>query len=517
MYNELVINATEQETRVALIEDGNLAELFVERSYDFNIAGNIYKGRVQRVLPGMQAAFIDAGLERAAFIFVGDVIREKSNEIEELFLKNAEDENSLNGEEKEAPLQEETKPISIGDCKIEDILTENQEILVQVAKSPIGTKGARVTSHISLPGRFLVLMPTVDHIGISRRIEEEEERNRLKELVATLRDKPYGYIVRTAAEGVQKEKLEREMSFLINLWKSIQKKSESAIAPALLHRELSITLRAVRDLLTHEADKVIVDSASAYKVVLSFIEEFMPSLKESVELYQGKEPLFDFYNLEGDISRALQKKVWLKSGGYIVIEQTEALVAIDVNTGRYVGKHNFEETVLKTNLEAIKEIAYQVRLRNIGGIIIIDFIDMTKKSSKEKVYNALKEALKKDKSKTNVLPISEMGLVEMTRKRIRKSLTKILCEPCLYCEGDGYLVSKQTICYNVYREILREANDMSGTKLTLRVNPEIAELLLGEESNVITSLENQLGKHIFIYPTEKFHVEEFDILETIKE
>ncbi len=512
MYKELIINATEHETRVALLEDGTIVELFIDRGDDENIAGNIYKGRVQRVLPGMQAAFVDIGLNQAAFIYVDDVIGDSTSEFEAVFLNGSDQDESDN--------QIEDTPGAVGNYhkrekQIEELLFEGQEILVQVAKAPIGSKGARITSHISLPGRFLVLMPTVDHIGISRRIEDEEERTRLRNLVAGLREKPYGYIVRTAAEGIEKEKLVKEMLFLVNLWEKIQKKYEMVSATAIMYKELTITLRAVRDLLTDEADKLVIDSYSGYQAVLNFLEEFMPQLKDSVEYFEGGEPIFDAYNLEVDISRALKKKVWLKSGGYIVIEQTEALVAIDVNTGRYVGKHNFDETILKTNLEAVKEIAYQIRLRNLGGIIIIDFIDMIKNADREKVCNALKEAFKKDKSKTNVLPMSDMGLIQMTRKRIRKALPKLLCEPCFYCEGDGYLLSKQSICYNIYREIIRETRDMNSNRFTLRVNPDIADLLHGEENDLIHSLENRLGKQIVIYPNPRFHLEEFDIFEIL--
>ncbi|MFZ5570049.1 MAG: Rne/Rng family ribonuclease [Thermodesulfobacteriota bacterium] len=512
MYKELIINATDHETRVALLEDGTIVELFIDRGDDENIAGNIYKGKVQRVLPGMQAAFVDIGLNQAAFIYVDDVIGDSSNEFETVFLNGSEQDDG------DQPMEENQGAIGNyykREKQIEELLFEGQEILVQVAKSPIGSKGARITSHISLPGRFLVLMPTVDHIGISRRIEDDEERTRLRNMVSDLREKPYGYIVRTAAEGIEKEKLAKEMIFLVNLWEKIQKKYESASAPAIMYKELTITLRAVRDLLTDEADKLVIDSYSGYQAVLNFLEEFMPQLKDSVEYYEGTEPIFDAYNLEVDISRALKKKVWLKSGGYIVIEQTEALVAIDVNTGRYVGKHNFDETILKTNLEAVKEIAYQIRLRNLGGIIIIDFIDMVKSTDREKVCNALKEALKKDKSKTNVLPMSDMGLIQMTRKRIRKAIPKQLCEPCFYCEGDGYLLSKQSICYTIYREILRETLDMRGSRFTLRVNPEIADLLHGEENDLIHSLEKRLGKQIVIYPNPRFHLEEFDIFEIL--
>jgi ribonuclease G len=511
MFKQLVINTTEHETRVALLEDGTIAELFIERKDGSDITGNIYKGRVQRVLSGMQAAFVSIGLKQAAFIHVNDIIKDPFNEFGPMFTETV-------GGDLDAP--EATAEVTTSgrhrDINIEGILTEGQEILVQVAKSPIGTKGARVTSYVSLPGRFLVMMPNASHIGVSRRIEDEEERERLRYLVESLRTDPFGYIVRTAAEGVQESKLAYEMEFFKNLWGTIQERHRVAAAPARLHQELNVVLRAVRDLMTHEAEKIIIDSRSGYESVMSFLDGFMPSLKEAVELYEGNEPLFDAYNIEGDVSRALKRKIWLKSGGYIVIELTEALVAIDVNTGRYVGKHNLEETILKTNLEAVREIAYQIRLRDIGGIIIIDFIDMEKKANQEKVYKALKEALTKDRSKTHVLPMSDMGLIQMTRKRVRKPLTRLLCEPCFYCEGEGYLMSKTSICYNIYREILRESQDMPGTKLTLQVNPEIADLLHGEESNLIVSLEKRCGRQIVIYPNPQFHMEEFDIFEVIK-
>jgi ribonuclease G len=509
MYKKIVINVADHETRVALLEDGNIAELFIERGDASDIAGNIYKGKVQRVLPGMQAAFVDIGLKQAAFIYVSDVIGGNYSPIDDFLEDNDISENNTSHNEYLSSIRRERH--------IEELITEGQEIMVQAAKTPIGSKGARLTTHISLPGRFLVLMPASEHIGISRRIEDETERGRLKSNIELIREDKFGYIVRTAAEGVQKEKFEYEMGFLKNLWASIQHKYQTAPSPSLLHKEVAVSLRAVRDLLLHEAEKLIIDSRAGYESILNFLDTFIPSLKDSVELYEGMEPIFDAFNLEADISRALKKKVWLKSGGYIVIEHTEALVAIDVNTGRYVGKYNLEETILKTNLEAVKEIAYQIRLRDIGGIIIIDFIDMEKKSNQEKVFNVLTEALKKDRSKTHVLPISELGLIQMTRKRIRKPLTRLLCEPCFYCDGEGYLISKQTICYNIYREILRESKDMIGVKISLRVNPEIAELLYGEESQIIVSAERIIGKRIVIYPDTNLHMEEFDIFEIIKD
>ena len=512
MHRKLVINEAQHETRVALLEDGNIVELFIERGDESDIAGNIYKGRVQRVLPGIQAAFVDIGLNQAAFIYVDDVLGERVREFNDLIDRDEQ-------EDMEEGLDEsEVESTSSGDeypqFLIEDLITEGQEIMVQVAKSPIGTKGARVTSHISIPGRFLVLMPTADHIGISRKIEELTERARLKQIVSDLRKEPYGYIVRTAAEGIGEDKLLKEMTFLNNLWENLQRKYKKSPTPSLLHQELNLSLRAVRDLLIHEAESLVVDSRSAYEKVLAFLDEHMPNLKDNVLLHDSTEPIFDTFNLEGDISRALRKKIWLKSGGYIVIELTEALVAIDVNTGRYVGKHNLEETILKTNLEAVKEIAYQVRLRDIGGIIIIDFIDMQKKSNQAKVVHELREAFKKDRSKTHILPMSEMGLVQMTRKRSKKPLTRVLCEPCHYCEGEGYLISKQTICYNIYREIFQESSDFMGMRLTLKVNPQIAELLHGEENRMIADLEKIIGKQIVVYPNPKFHIEEFEIFET---
>ena len=505
MYKEIVINVSQRETRVALLEDGTIVELFIERGDDADITGNIYKGRVQRVLPGIQAAFVDIGLNQAAFIYVDDVLRNGFQDIEKQMARAGGYEPSY------PPAPEDYRP-----SPIEELLVEGQEILVHVAKAPMGTKGPRVTSYVSLPGRFLVLMPFANHIGVSRRIEDEAERSRLKNMIAEMRDNHFGYIVRTAAEGIDIPRVQQEMMFLKNLWASVQKKFKKAPAPTLIHQELSLSLRAVRDLLVHEADRLIIDASQHYATAIAFLDTFNPVLKSRVELYDSKEPIFDAFNLEGDISRALKRKVWLKSGGYIIIEHTEALVAIDVNTGRYVGKHNLEETILKTNLEAVKEIAYQVRLRDIGGLIIIDFIDMQKKSSQEKVYSALQDALKKDRSKTHILPISDMGLVQMTRKRNKEPLTRIMREPCTYCEGEGYMISRQSICYRIFREVLRDSHDMVGEQMAVRVNPAIADQLHGEESDLIAALEKLIGRHIVIYPDPTFHLEEVSIIEILR-
>lgn len=510
VHRKIIINDMPHETRVALVEDGNIVELFIERQGLSDNTGNIYKGRVQRVLPGMQAAFVDIGLQQAAFLYVNDIVTDNYKDFESEFGDNGDGPKDL-AQDTTSPEEESEKE----KANITDLISEGQEMLVQVAKSSMGTKGARITSHISLPGRFLVLMPTSTHLGISRRIEDEGERVRLKELLTQLRKDSLGYIVRTAAEGVKAEKLAQEMDFLKKIWAGIQRKYQGAHTPSLIHQELDISLRAVRDLLIHEAEKLVIDSQRGCQEVLNFLDTFMPNLKDSVELYEGSEPIFNAYNLEGDISRALKKKVWLKSGGYIVIEHTEALTAIDVNTGRYVGKHNLEETILKTNLEAVKEIAYQVRLRDIGGIIIIDFIDMEKRANQEKVFNALNASFQKDRSKTHILSMSEMGLIQMTRKRIRKPLARQMCEPCFYCDGEGQLLSNQTICYNIHRDIIRNAADMIGSGLTLKVNPQIAEALHNEENHIITSLEKMIGRQINIYPDERFHLEQYDILETI--
>jgi ribonuclease G len=503
MGNELVINTTSHETRIALIENGTIAELYIERSRVKGIVGNIYKGRVVRVLPGMQAAFVDIGLEKAAFLYVADVF-DAIEEYETFMDGNGKKEEQQTPTDSERPDFHPMHPI-------EELLQEGQEILVQVSKEPIGTKGARITSHISLPGRHLVYMPTVDHVGVSRRIEDETERERLKEIVERIRPVGAGFIVRTVSEGKSEEDLLADMTYLTRLWEQIDKKKDSGNAPTLIHSDLDVTQKVVRDILTDQVDRIIVDAKPEHDKIVQFISTFMPKMKYSIELYEEDEPIFDHYGLEVDISRALGRKVWLKSGGYIIIEQTEALTAIDVNTGRFVGKHNLEDTILKTNLEAVKEIAYQLRLRNIGGIIIIDFIDMEKEVNREKVFAALEEAVKADKSKTNILKISELGLVEMTRKRVRESIGRILCEPCPYCEGRGYLKSKITVCHEIFRELRREMLDVHGAKATLTVHPQIADLLYDEERRGLEELEKRFRKRITVRAKPGFHHEQFEI------
>ncbi len=499
MTKELVINTTSHETRVALLEAGHIAELYIERNRERGIVGNIYQGKVIRVLPGMQAAFVDIGLEKAAFLYVADVLDEM--EAVEQFVEGA----SQHAKPSEGGDEEQLPPI-------EDLLQEGQEILVQVAKEPIGTKGARITSHISLPGRHLVYMPTVDHVGISRRIENEEEKTRLRELVEAIRPPGTGFIVRTAAEGKSEEDLRADMEFLVGLWREVARRRENRGAPALIHSDLDVTSKVLRDILTEDVARIVVDSQEEYDKIVRFLSTFMPKLKYAIELHEVDEPIFDAFGLEVEIARALGRKVWLKSGGYIIIEQTEALIAIDVNTGRFVGKHNLEDTILKTNLEAVKEIAYQLRLRNMGGLIIIDFIDMEKEAHREKVHSALEETLKNDKAKTNILKISELGLVEMTRKRVRESIGRTLCEPCPYCEGKGYVKSRTTMVYEIFRELHRELRDLPGYRVTLLTHPDVAALLSDEEHHGIEELERQFEKQIAINARPNFHIEQFEIL-----
>ena len=503
----LVINAEGPETRVALIEKGLLAELYIERRRERGIVGNIYKGRVKRVLPGMQAAFVDLGVEKSAFLYVGD-IRGAPEDFRALFSDSSDDEPKKKGE----------KGGKIGDkrgARIEDLVKEGQEVLVQVAKGPIGTKGARVTSYVSLPGRNLVFMPTVDHIGISRRIGSDKERKRLRAIVESMRPPGAGFIVRTVADGVAEKDLRADMEFLIKLWNSILKKKQTQRAPALLYNDLDLLLRSVRDLFTPEVEKLILDSKSEYERLQKFVGAFMPDFAGKIELYEGREPIFDGYGLESEIDRALERKVLLKSGGSLIIDQGEALTAIDVNTGKFVGKKSMslEETITKTNLEACKDVADQLRLRNIGGMIIVDFIDMDKDANREKVMRAFEEALKADKAKANVTKISELGLVEMTRKRTRESLGRMLTESCPYCEGKGYVKSKTTVCAEILRRLRRDGATFRSDGIVVTCNPEIADLLVTVEQSYLDDLEKRLQRRIIIAAKKRFHIEKFELTE----
>jgi ribonuclease G len=697
----LVINAAGAETRVALVESGSIHEFYLERKREKGIVGNIYKGRVVRVLPGMQAAFVDIGLEKAAFLYVGDVTGDPDfseefeltegehagslhevpteQEAEDLELKaRAAAENppephpdseaepmvdvtasqegpspvadelaaasegpsltpapfgvtegieepaapDLASPEGQSSAEEQTSAEPSGDTaapltpipltqavgfdpvpapppllvpelppsdaaapaleqtpaaepssgqlsarpaeaareargdregrdrgrrddrrhgrdrngrnghnghghghgrgrdddrrpreskNIQDLLKEGQEVIVQVAKDPIGTKGARITSHISLPGRHLVFMPTVDHIGISRRIEKDAERRRLREIVDRLRPEGTGFIVRTVAENVEAQKLEADIRFLIQVWNEIIRTKDKVGAPALLHPDLDLILRATRDLFTADVQKLVIDDRDEYERILRFVEEQAPHLKSQIEFYQSDEPIFDAYGIEQEIKRASQRKVWLRSGGYLIMDQAEALTAVDVNSGRYVGKKNLEETITKINVEAAKEIVYQLRLRNIGGIIIIDFIDMDKPQNRDKVFKALQEALGRDKAKTNVLKISELGLVEMTRKRVRESVTRMMNEPCSYCDGKGHIKSKVTVAYEIFREIRRDASSFHEPVMVINCHPEVARILQGAERDELRYLMDRFNKTIQVKSQQGYHQEQFDI------
>lgn len=505
MAIEILINATKEETRVALLENEAIMELHLERKKDLGIVGNIYKGKVVNVLPGMQATFVDIGIGKSAFLYVADV----STSMEE-YAPLMEEE----GLEEESPAADEKgiEERRQGYTSIEDLLQEGQELLIQVTKEPLGTKGARVTTYITLPGRYLVFMPTIEHVGISRRIEDAAERKRLRDIVMKAKGPGRGYIVRTASEGRSEEELTSDMEFLVRLWENIQKKKERVPVPSLIHADLDLTLRTVRDLFTDKVDKLVIDNKEEYERVRDFVSSYMPNLLSRVEYYDGEEPLFDAHGIEIEISRALGRRVWLKSGGYIVIDQTEALTSIDVNTGKYVGKKDPEETILRTNLEAVKEIAYQIRLRNLGGIIIIDFIDMAKEKNKKRVFSALQEAMAHDRVKTNIYEISELGLIEMSRKRVRESLQRTLCEPCSYCEGRGHIKSPTSVCYEILREIRRIATSSRDEKIMVTVNPNVATLFYDEEREVVDDLEREYRKKIIIKSDSELHLEEYEIV-----
>lgn len=494
--SQIVINATPIETRVAVMEGGAVVELHVERPGEAggSVMGNIYKGRVSRVLPGMQAAFVDIGLERAAFLYVSDILDEldsyKDEDGDEVAVQKEKD------KEKE---------------RIQDLLKEGQEILVQIAKDPISTKGARITSYLSIPGRYLVLMPTVNHVGVSRRIDDPQQRGRLKQLVNRNRKEGMGFIVRTAAGGRTDDEIQSDIDYLMNTWESIQDRFKRLKAPAVMFSDLDLSLRAVRDLFGPDVAKIIIDDQDEYNKVKGFVDKLLPHRKDDIVLHEDRQPIFETYQIEPAIQEALGTKVWLKSGGYLVIEQAEALAAIDVNTGKFVGKRSLEETILKTNLEAAKEIVYQLRLRNMGGLIILDFIDMNKAANRDKVYGALRDALRTDKAKSNILKISELGLVEMTRKRTRESLTRVLADSCPYCDGKGYVKSEKTVCGEVFRALAKELPTLRDRKVTVHVHPAIADRMYDHERPAIETLEARFKKRIIIKKKD-LHREQFEIV-----
>jgi len=492
MPNALVMNCSPHEIRVAAIEDRRPVEIYVERRKDQSLVGNIYKGRVTRVLPGMQAAFVDIGLERAAFLYVADVVDPRKKERE-----------SSDSTISEARSDAYHRPI-------QSLLHEGQEVMVQVAKEPLGTKGARVTSHVSIAGRHLVYMPTVDHVGISRRIVDEEERRRLKGILEELVPQGGGFVARTAAEGRGPDELRADLDFLRQVWNDILSRMESGPAPVTVYEDLDLVLRCARDMITPEIEHVHVDDDGEYQRLVRFMRRFMPRYMDRVKLFDRPDAIFDAFGVEAEINRGLGRKVWLPSGGYLIIHQTEALCAIDVNTGRFVGRRNLEDTIVRTNLEAIAEIVHQLRLRNIGGIIIIDFIDMDQEHNRNRVYTDLSEALERDRAKTNILKISELGLVEMTRKRVRESLARSMSEPCFYCDGAGLLKSRITVCHEIYRAMLRESEVMDDDEICISVHPRIAETFGKEEKAMLAELEARTAKRVTLDPRTDFHLEHYE-------
>jgi ribonuclease G len=482
MSEEILINVTPPETRVAVVENGVVQEIIIERADRCGLVGNIYRGRACRVLPGMQAAFIDIGLERAAFLHASDIV----------------------GAEGE-PRGEH----------INELVHEGDTVVVQVVKDPLGTKGARLTTSISIASRYLVFMPSLTNTGVSQKIEGEEERKRLREIIQGYVDEHQvsgGFIARTAAETVTESSLCRDMAFLEKLWRGIRERCDSESEVGLVHDDLPLALRALRDLVTPEVERVRIDSRTTLERARSFGVKYIPEVVQRIEYYDGERPLFDLYGVEDEIQKALHRKVQLKSGGHLVIDQTEAMTTIDVNTGAFVGHRNLEETIFKTNLEAAQAICRQLRLRNLGGIIIIDFIDMTDEEHKRQVLRALEKCLAKDHAKTHISEVSTLGLVEMTRKRTRESLEHVLCEPCSCCGGRGSMKTAETTCYEIFREIMRESRQFEVETLLVLASQDVIDRLLDEESAHLAELEEFIGRPIRLQAETLYTQEQYDVV-----
>jgi ribonuclease G len=479
---EILINVTPQETRVAMMQQGVAQELHIERSGSRGLVGNIYLGEVSRVLPGMQSAFIQIGLDRAAFLHVADIWGHRQN-------------------------HDESKPI-------ERILHDGQKLLVQVIKDPIGTKGARLSTQVSVAGRLLVYLPQESHIGISQRIEDEAERALLREKLQhlILADEPGGFIVRTMAETASEKELGTDIEYLRKLWSDIKEKAAIATAPALLYQDLTLSLRVLRDFVNDRCDRVLVDSRETFQRMQAFANDYTLSFADRIQHYSGDRPLFDLYGVEDEIERALARRVPLKSGGYLIIDQTEALTTIDVNTGGFVGGRTFDDTIFKTNLEAAQVIARQLRLRNLGGIIILDFIDMDNEVHRDAVLSEFRKALALDRTRMTVNGFTQLGLVEMTRKRTRESLAHILCEPCPTCQGRGEVKTAQTICYEILRELLREARQFDAREFRILASQMVIDMFLDEESQSLAMLEEFIGKPISLQVETIYTQEQYDIV-----
>jgi ribonuclease G len=523
MGKELLINQTLNECRAALLDNGEILDYLMDRFRESNgnhpSVGNIYKGRILRVLPGMQSAFVDIGYEKAAFLYVDDAYiptLEEQREMTELSKKTLEEEGRQQiGKiipDELSTLGESVNMRFRPEAAIETFLKEGQEVIVQIAKEPISTKGPRVTRHITLAGRHVVFMPYIEHTGVSRRIESEKERERLKEILDNIRPDGKGVIARTAAEGQGSKTLRADLNMLVKIWKEVGKKAEKAKAPHLAYQDLNFIQRVLRDITDEDVHQIVVDSKENLKEVEKFISKFLPSMKGKVKPYDGDTPIFEHYGIDLEIERGLSNKVFLRSGGSLNIDQTEALVSIDVNTGKFIGRKTLEDTILKTNMEAVKEISYQLRLRNCGGIIIIDFIDMEKEENRSAVYLSLLGALKKDRAKTNVLPISGLGLVEMTRKRTRDTLTRVMCEPCPYCEGTGRVKSTLTVCYELVRELTKLLKKNKGCKkVYIYAHPEVTARLCGDDLDIIETLEEAFGTALIIRSENNYHIEQYEI------
>lgn len=510
MSREIIINSTVNECRVAVLENGSTAEIFIERTHSKNVAGNIYKGRVVKVLPGIQSAFVDIGLSKAAFLPVADVYIE-NGEKNLFFQKRVDDSIEYDDLELEQSSRVQDFP------PIQDLLREGQDIVVQVAKEAIGQKGARLTTHITVPGRYIVLMPGYEHVGVSRKIEQDEERERLRLILKEIKPKGMGLIARTVSAERSYEEIKSDLDYLLRLWTKIQEKMTRSNTPALVYEDHDLIFRILRDVVNEKVSKITIDNKADYLKIKTFLREYMPDLCVEVTPYESELPIFDHYNIEIEINRILDKKVWLKSGGYIVIDQAEALTVIDVNTGRYVGKRNFEETILKTNLEAAKEISWQLKLRNIGGIIIVDFIDMSREENKEKVLASLEAELRNDRAKCSVVNISPLGLVEITRKRVQESLTRTLSEPCPYCEGRGIVKSKLTVCYDILREVRRIAPFFKNKKILVEAHSDVVELILNDEKECLDEIELMMSVTIEVKPSDDFHIENYDVVPVSKD
>ncbi len=483
---EILVNVTAREVRAALLENGILQEVYVERTTRRGLISNIYKGRISRVLPGMQAAFVDIGLERTAFLHASGIVQR-------------------DGENGDSQLPD-----------IRELIREGEEVLVQVVKDPLGTKGARLTTFITLPSRFLVLLPSGSGVGVSARIEDEEERDRLRNIVTNLlgedADGEGGVIIRTAAEGASHDALRADLKFLRKLWAVVQEQCSNAAVKTLVHEDLPLPIRVLRDLVTSDVERILVDSAEDFDRMKTFAAGFLPEIEPMLELYTRRRPIFDLHGIEDEIGKALDRSIPLKSGGYLIFDQTEAMTTVDVNTGGYVGHRNLEETIYRTNLEAAVAIARQLRLRNLGGIIIVDFIDMEEEEHRQRVMEVFEQSMARDHARHQLTPVSPLGLVEMTRKRTRESLQNILCESCPNCDGRGFVMTTASVCFEIFREILRQHRQFTFDEILVLAHQDVIELLLDEEAHGLAEIEEQIGKTIRLQPESLYLRDQFDVV-----